>query len=104
MGKFQEIIASETPTLVDFYADWCGPCHMMSPILQQLAEAYKGKLQVIKVDVDKNQQASTVFQVRSIPTMILFRKGEIIWRGAGAMPYKNLASIIDQHLIQKQEN
>ena len=74
---------SETPVLVDFYADWCGPCKAVSPVVESLASSYEGKLKVVKVDVDKNPQAAEFYQVRGIPAFILFDKGEIKWRAAG---------------------
>lgn len=86
MGKFDELINGETPVLVDFYADWCGPCKMMAPYLEEVASDMKGKVKVIKVDVDKNQAASQKYQVQSIPTLILFHKGQIKWRQAGVVP------------------
>ena len=77
MASFGDLIKSETPVLVDFYADWCGPCKMMAPYLEEVAQKMKGKVKVIKVDVDKNQQASAKYQVQSIPTLILFQNGHI---------------------------
>ena len=74
MASFGDLVKGETPVLVDFYADWCGPCKMMAPYLEEVAKKMKGKVKVIKVDVDKNQQASAKYQVQSIPTLILFQK------------------------------
>ncbi|MFT6966295.1 MAG: thioredoxin 1 [Marivirga sp.] len=93
MASFADIIKGETPVLVDFYADWCGPCKTMAPYLEEVAATMKGKVKVIKVDVDKNQQASLKYQVKSIPTLILFKKGEIKWRQAG---------VVDPQSIMKQ--
>jgi thioredoxin 1 len=86
MASFSELINGETPVLVDFYADWCGPCKMMAPYLEQVADEMKGQVKVIKVDVDRNQQAAAHFKVQSIPTLMLFHKGEIKWRQAGVVP------------------
>ena len=76
-GKFQEIISQDKPVLVDFYADWCGPCQMMAPVLKEVAEEFGGKVSIIKIDVDKNQPIAQRFGRRSIPNLILFKNGEI---------------------------
>ncbi|MDE5773722.1 MAG: thioredoxin [Muribaculaceae bacterium] len=83
MNKFQELINSDTPVLVDFYATWCGPCKMMHPVLEELAPKVKDKAHVIKVDIDKNEALAALYNVRSVPTFIIFRNGEIKWRAAG---------------------
>ena len=89
MGKFDELINSEKPTLVDFYATWCGPCKMMSPLLEQVAADLGDGTKIIKVDIDKNRDAATQYDIRSVPTLILFKEGEIVWRQSG-LPPKNL--------------
>ncbi len=97
--SFSELISAPgMPVLVDFYADWCGPCKTMAPILQQVAAEYSGKLKVIKVDVDKNQAAAQQFRVQGIPTLILFHQGKPVWRQSGAMPASQLSQVIQQHL------
>jgi thioredoxin 1 len=95
MASFADIIKNETPVLVDFYADWCGPCKTMAPYLEEVAATMKGKVKVIKVDVDKNQQASLKYQVKSIPTLILFKKGEIKWRQAGVVDPQSIMKQVD---------
>lgn len=80
MGKFQEIIQSETPTLVDFFATWCGPCQTMMPVLDQLKDKMGDKIRIIKIDVDKNQDVAAKFKVRGVPTFVLFQRGEKIGR------------------------
>ena len=85
MGKFNEIIQSETPTLVDFFATWCGPCKAMQPILDQLKSDLGESLRIIKIDIDKNQAIAEKFKVKGVPTFVLFKKGEILWRQSGAM-------------------
>ncbi len=90
MSKFREIVQSETPTLVDFYATWCGPCQQMHPILDKLKEKMGTSIRIVKIDVDKNQEVATKFKVRSVPTLVLFQKGEILWRQAGGMDPKSL--------------
>lgn len=94
---FQEIIQSETPTLVDFFAEWCGPCKTMSPILDELKSQMGESVKIIKVDVDKNQNAASAFQVRAVPTLLLFKQGKILWRQSGVVPAFELKQIIDQH-------
>lgn len=98
MATFSDIINSDQPVLVDFYADWCGPCQQMAPVLSELKGELSGKANVIKVDVDKNQKASQVYQIRSIPTMILFKKGQILWRHSGTSTKQQLKSVIESHL------
>ena len=86
MGKFDELINSEKPTLVDFYATWCGPCKMMSPLLEQVASDLGNDTKIIKVDIDKNRDAAAQYGIRSVPTLILFKEGEIVWRQSGLPP------------------
>ena len=84
--------------LVDFYADWCGPCHTLSPIVKDVASSLQGRIKVIKVDVDKNHHAAQTYGIRSIPTLILFFKGRIIWKQAGLMRRKDLMSSIEKSI------
>ena len=95
MSSFKDIISGETPTLVDFHATWCRPCHTMSPIIDEIKRRYGNKLRVIKVDVDKNQKASAKYKVRGVPTFLLFQRGEIKWRAAGVLTRRNLMQQID---------
>lgn len=95
MSKFQELIDSDTPLLVDFSAEWCGPCKMLAPELKKFAGQMGEKLRVIKVDVDKNPQAAMHFQVQGVPTLILFRKGQQLWRRSGAMSASQLSHAIE---------
>lgn len=90
MSKFQEIVQSETPTLVDFFATWCGPCQAMSPILDQLKDKMGEKVRILKIDVDKNQDVAAKFKVRGVPTFVLFQSGEILWRQSGGMELSTL--------------
>ena len=93
--SFAELISSPgMPVLVDFYADWCGPCKTMAPILEQVASQHQGKIKVIKVDVDRNQAAAQQFQVQSIPTLILFHKGKPVWRQAGVVSAPQLTQTL----------
>jgi len=95
-GKFETLIDQDTPVLVDFYADWCGPCQMMAPVLKELAQEMGDKVKVIKIDVDKNQPIAQRFGVRSIPTLILFKNGKIIENKAGVMTKRDLTRMIEQ--------
>lgn len=97
-SSFSEIIKSDTPTLVDFYATWCGPCKTMSPILEEFKSKIGAKAKVIKIDVDKNQIAAGKFNVRSVPTLILFKQGEIKWRQSGVVSSKDLMQIIQKYI------
>ncbi len=99
MLKFSNLINGDQPVLVDFYADWCGPCKAMAPALQQFASEMKGKVKVIKVDVDKNQQAAQQYKVQSIPTLVLFRGGKLVWRKSGALQLPQLKAELSEHLF-----
>lgn len=83
MEKFEDIIKSEKPVLIDFFATWCGPCKMMHPILDSLHEKVGEKARIIKIDIDKNEQLSAVYNVRSVPTLMIFQNGELKWRASG---------------------
>lgn len=93
---FNEIIQSNKPVLVDFHATWCGPCKMMSPILKEVKDSVGEAVAVIKVDVDKNPQAASMYQVQGVPTLILFKNGEPVWRQSGVVPKSNLLKILEQ--------
>lgn len=90
MGAFNDLIQSDTPVLVDFYADWCQPCKAMSPIIQEVARAMEGKGRVVKVNIDKNQDAARHFNVTAVPTFIIFKKGQVLWRHAGMIDKPSL--------------
>lgn len=98
MSKFTDLIKGETPVLVDFYATWCGPCKMMSPILEDVSSQIKGKAKVLKIDIDKNPQAASYYNVRSVPTLILFKKGKQVWRQSGVVQSNQLVQIINQNI------
>lgn len=94
---FNEIIKSDVPALVDFSAEWCGPCKMMAPILSEVAEAVGEDVRIIKVDVDRNPAAAQAYQIKGVPTLILFHKGEIKWRQSGVVPAQHLKQVIKQY-------
>ncbi|ANQ50757.1 thioredoxin [Flammeovirga yaeyamensis] len=99
MSKFSNLIQnSEVPVLVDFYADWCQPCHMIAPTIRSIKTKMGDKLKVIKVNSDNNQKAMMKYQVRSIPTLILFHKGKILWRNSGVLPEFELEKILSKHI------
>ena len=98
METFNDVISTNQPVLVDFFATWCGPCKMMHPILEQLKEALGDKLRIIKIDIDKNQAVANQFQIQSVPTMILFKDKKILGRQSGAMPLNALQDVISPFL------
>lgn len=100
MSKFNEIIKGEIPVLIDFYADWCGPCQTMTPIIQDVKKIYGDKIRVIKINVDNNHQAAAKYKVQSVPTFLLFKKGEIEWRAAGIHSRSDLKDVIDRALAK----
>jgi len=91
---FNELIQSEKPVLVDFFATWCGPCQMMVPLLNEVKHEIGDIASIVKVDIDKNQHAANAYQVLSVPTFILFKRGKVLWRQSGAVPKKGLIEAI----------
>ena len=95
--KFEDIINSETPVLIDFFATWCGPCKMMHPVLEELHKLVGDKARIIKIDIDKNQQLAGVYNVRSVPTLMIFKKGELLWRTSGVQSAAALEAELSKH-------
>ena len=97
-AKFNDIINGNDLVLVDFYADWCGPCKMMSPILREVKTNLKEAVKIIKVNVDQHQDLASHFMVRGVPTLMLFKTGKMLWRQSGVLSSKDLTDIISNHL------
>lgn len=98
MENFNEIINSEQLTLVDFFATWCGPCKTMHPVLEQLKEQMGDRLRILKIDVDKNEALSVTYRVQAVPTLMLFRQGQLLWRQSGALGLSQLSGIVKDYL------
>lgn len=94
-SSFQNIVSTEQPVLVDFFAEWCGPCKTLAPILKQFAGNYTEKVKVIKVDIDKNPNIAAQYGIQSVPTIILFKAGKPVWRQSGVVPLTYLKQAID---------
>jgi thioredoxin 1 len=93
-GNFSQLINSEIPVLIDFYAEWCGPCKTQAPILADVAKEIGDKVKIVKINVDKNREIATRFQIRSIPTLVLFKKGKSVWRQSGVADKRQLVGTI----------
>ena len=94
MNSLKELINSEKPLIVDFFAEWCGPCKMQTPILKETKDKLGDQVRIIKIDVDKNPLVAQQFQVQGVPTIILFKKGEIKWRQSGVVPANTLIQLV----------
>ncbi|RYY87934.1 MAG: thioredoxin [Chitinophagaceae bacterium] len=99
MASFQELINSDKPVLVDFYADWCGPCKMMAPILQETKSNLGDDVTIVKIDIDRNRQAAEYYGIQSVPTLLLFRNGQVKWRQSGVVAAPALTQVIRRYAI-----
>ena len=97
MNKFQQIISQDKPVLVDFFAEWCGPCKMQAPILEDLKKRVNDQATIIKIDVDKNQSVAAKYGIRSVPTLMIFKNGEIKWKQSGVFPAEELERLIKEN-------
>ncbi len=93
-SSFQKIVDSKTPVLVDFFADWCGPCKMLAPILKQVKDELGDNIKIVKIDVDKNQPLASKYQVRGVPTMLLFKDGKQVWRQSGVLQKDAIVQVV----------
>lgn len=97
MERFEDLITSNIPVLVDFFAEWCGPCKAMKPILEELKEIKGEKVRIVKVDVDKHKEIATYYQIQSVPTLMIFKDGKQLWRQSGVMRANDLSIILAQY-------
>jgi len=97
-SSFKKLISSETPVLIDFFADWCGPCKMLAPILKDVKEELGDAIKIVKIDVDKNQSLASTYQVRGVPTMVLFKNGKQVWRQSGVLQKNDIVRVVQQHI------
>ena len=96
--SFGEIINGSTTVLVDFFAEWCGPCKTMAPVLKQVKDEVKDNASVIKIDIDKNQPTAAIYNISAVPTLLLFKNGRVLWRQSGVVPKTELVNKIKEHL------
>jgi thioredoxin 1 len=95
---FKEMINSDKPVLVDFFAEWCGPCKTMAPVLKQVKDEVQESASIIKIDIDKNQQTAAVYNISAVPTLLLFKNGRVVWRQSGVVPKTELIKKIKEQL------
>ncbi len=98
MSSFKDIIKSDKPVLIDFSAEWCQPCRMMPPILKEVKDSLGDKIRILKIDVDKNQAIAQKYAIRSVPTLMIFKKGQVVFNQAGVVPANQLIDIVRQYV------
>lgn len=103
MDEFNKIIGEDRPTLVDFFATWCGPCKIQAPILEEVKATVGDKANIIKIDIEKNQQLAAQYNVRSVPTLIMFKNGMAVWRAVGVQQASGLIDKINEHQRTKSD-
>ena len=96
--KLNEIIHAEDFVLIDFFASWCGPCKMFSPIIDEISKLYEGKVNILKVDIDESEEIASQYSIQSVPTLILFKKGEIVFRNSGVMSLEECQKILNENI------
>lgn len=97
-AKFNELVGGDEPVLVDFFAEWCGPCKSMAPTLVELHRLMEGRLRIVKIDVDRNPTVAQTYRIQGVPTLALFRKGEVLWRQSGVVPAAALQRTLEPFL------
>lgn len=97
VASFTDLINSEKPVLIDFHATWCGPCKAMGPILQEVSKQVGDQAKILKIDVDKNQKVAAKYQVQGVPTLMIFKSGEMLWRQSGVVPANQLVDLLKQN-------
>jgi len=97
-GNFNKLINGDIPVLIDFHAEWCGPCKAQSPIIKEVAKEMDGKVRIVKIDVDKNQAIAQRFQVRGVPTLALFKGGEVVWKQSGMQGKQQIINMLNQNI------
>ncbi len=97
MANFNDIIKSDKPVLIDFHATWCGPCKMMGPILKDVSKKIGGRAKILKIDVDRNQKVAAKYQVQGVPTLMVFKKGKMVWRQSGVVPADQLVRVLKKN-------
>jgi thioredoxin 1 len=97
-SSFSKIINSQVPVLVDFFAHWCGPCKMLAPVLKDVKDELGDQIKIVKIDVDKNQALANTYQVKGVPTMLLFKEGKQVWRQSGVLQKRDIVSVIQNYL------
>jgi len=97
-GNLKQLINGDKPLLINFHAEWCGPCKMLAPVIKDVAKSMNGEIRIIKVDIDKNQSLAQKYQVSGVPTLVLFKNGEVVWKESGVKTKTQIINVIEQNL------